>query len=98
MEKILVKIEELTGLKIIDKSFDGIPLFDVPYNQPFKFDVQISFNSIRGACSFQLHFPSLYVKANEVKDFSETINYVASVIEKLNEALKKDYSEEWVLQ
>jgi len=98
IDKALMEIKNQTGMEIIDKSFDGIPLFDVPYNQPFKFDVQISFNSIRGACSFQLHFPSLYVKANEVKDFSETINYVASVIEKLNEALKKDYSEEWVLQ
>ena len=55
-------------------------------------------NSIRGACSFQLHFPSLYIKANEVKDFSNEVNFITFLIEGLNKDLKKDYSSEWVLQ
>jgi len=97
IDKALIEIKNQTGMEIINKSFDGIPLFDVPYNQPFKFDLQISFNSIRGMCSFQLHFPSLYIKANEVKDFSNEVNFVTFLIEGLNKAIAKDYSSEWVL-
>jgi len=98
IDKALMEIKNQTGMEIINKSFDGVPLFDIPYCQPFKFDLQISFNSIRGACSFQLHFPSLYIKANEVKDFSNEVSFISFLIEGLNKDLKKDYSAEWVLQ
>jgi hypothetical protein len=97
-DEILKDIKEITGLEIINKSNQGIPLFDVPFRQPFSFDVQISYNSIKGMSSFELHFPSLYVKSNNVTDFAKTITYVVDIINSLNEAIKEDYSSEWVKQ
>lgn len=97
-DKLLKEIKDITGIEIINKSREGIPLFDVPYRQPFKFDVQISYNSIKGMGSFELHFPSLYVKSNEVIEFSNVINQVVFIINQLNEVIREDYSNEWVKQ
>jgi len=97
-DKVLKEIKQLTGMEIVNKSFDGIPLFDIPFKQPFKFNVRISYNSIRGMSSFELHFPSFYVKSDEVIEFSNTISQIAFIINQLNFALRQDYSEEWVKQ
>ena len=85
-------------MEIINESREDIPLFNVPHRQPFKFDLEISYNSIRGQGSFELHFPSLYVKANDVKEFSNQVNFLTFLIENLNKSLRKDFSAEWVLQ
>lgn len=97
-EKVLADIKNQTGMDIINESREGIPLFKIPSRQPFKFDLEISYSSIKGRCSFELHFPSLYVKANDVRDFSNEVNFITFLIDNLNKAIKKDYSEEWVLQ
>jgi len=98
INKALVDIKSQTGLEIKNESREGIPLFNVPNRQPFKFNLEISYNSIRGQGSFELHFPSLYVKANDVREFSNQVNLLTFLIEDLNKALKKDFSNEWVLQ
>jgi hypothetical protein len=98
MDEILTYVKETTEVEIVNKSWDSIPLFDVPIHQPFKFGVEIVFNSIKEQCSFQMHFPSLYIKANDVMEFYKTIGQVASAIETLNAGLKNNYSSEWVLQ
>jgi len=96
--KVLGEIKQLTSMEIINKSFDGIPLFDMPFKQPFKFNIEISFSSLKGTCSFGLHLPSLYVKSEEVIEFSNIINQLTSIINQLNIALKHDYDKEWVKQ
>lgn len=108
-DKLLKEIKESTGLNIMNESFEGkslndleknviIPLFKVDTHQPFNFGIEISYNSIRGKGSFELHFPSLYVKSEEVTEFSNEISKVSGIIHKLNEALRLDYSSEWVKQ
>ncbi len=97
-DEILNDIKETLGMEIINKSNEGIPLFDIPYKQPFKFNLEIVFNSIKGMCSFQLHFPSLYIKANDITAFTKEVNYVSIIIEELNKAIQADYSPEWVQQ
>lgn len=98
LNKVLEDIKNLTGLEIINKSFEGVSLFNTSNQQPFKFDITIEFNGIKGLCSFELHFPSLYVKAEDITEFSNIINQVVSYINQLNAALKADYSSEWVKQ
>lgn len=97
-DKLLQEIKEQSGLEIINKSFEGVPLFHTPHRQPFNFEARISYNGIRGNCSFELYLPSLYIKSNEVSEFARTIHYVASIINRLNETIKEDYSSEWVKQ
>jgi signal recognition particle receptor subunit beta len=96
--ELLKEIKENTGLEIVDKSFNGVPLFDTPTHQPFDFDVTIEFSGIRGMSDFEVHFPSLYIKSNETDTFAQTITNVTVIVNKLNEALKKEYSSEWVRQ
>lgn len=96
--ELLESLKEKTGLQIINKSNQGIPLFDIPYRQPFNFGLEISYNGIKSMCSFELHFPSKYIKAEEIEGFGEEVSYIIYIIDKLNKALKEDYSHEWVKQ
>ena len=75
-----------------------IPLFKIDTYQPFNFGIEISYNSMRGRSSFELHFPSLYVGSDEVLEFSNIINQVVSYINQLNAALRAEYSDEWLKQ
>lgn len=98
MKEIIEKIEEVYGLKITDKSFKDIPLFDLPIHQPFKFNIEINYCSIKSKSCFELHFPSLYINGNKIKEFTEEIIRVKDIINMLNYELKNNFSSEWILQ
>lgn len=84
-EKTLIDVEKLFGIKIRNAGDKDIILFDVPFEQPFRFGIRVLFSGITNQEQFIVNVPALNVK--DVKEFASQVNIVSSLVSILNKMI-----------
>lgn len=87
LDNYLKFLKERYDFEIKNECKDETILFNVSYNQPFKYDIQLLFNGIKDKESFYLNIPALSLKNYDIDGFYLELEKARVIANTLNSLL-----------